>query len=183
MTKRIYLAGSFDNDIDWRNDFSIKLANKFGNKVIGINQFHRKVEESNPKIKIGHDMFCVKNSDLIVVNAIKSKITMGTAQEIILAKYWNKPVIMVIDENSGIKFKERISPTGILIKNYIHPFADNFCDAITDDYDKAIELIHDFLSGKKTIKSFKDTLLPGEIYEKEIFPTDSITQKFFKRVK
>lgn len=183
MTKRIYLAGSFDNDIDWRNNFRIKLKNKFKDEVIGISPFERQLNENNPLDKVGHDMFCVQNSDLILVNAIKSKITMGTAQEIILAKYWNKPVIIITDEESGIKFPQRMSKNGVEMKNYIHPFAFNFSDTIVDDYEKAIDLIQDFLFGKKTIKSFKDTLLPCEIYEKEIFPTDTITQKFFKRVK
>lgn len=180
MKTRIYLAGSFTDESNWRESISRKLEEKFGENVIAIDPFKREVDENNPRVKIGHDLYCVKNCDCVFVNAINSKVTMGTAQEIILAKYWGKFVIIVADDKAGITFKKRTSKTGVEMKNYIHPFADNFCDYITNNYNSALEAIKDLLEGKLKVKSFQQTLKPEKEYEKKVLPTDTPTQKAFK---
>lgn len=180
MKKLIYLAGSHQDRSNWREVFQKKLDVRFKGKVLGIDPFKREIDESKPKAIVGHDLFCIENCDLFLVNAVGSDISFGTAQEIVLAKYWDKGVVIVADEDSSVKFRKRKGKGGRVVKIAIHPFASNFADFITDSYDEAIDWMARFFQGKVKVKTFKETLKAGKEYAEKLLPKDKITREIFK---
>ncbi len=170
MKKFIYLAGSHKDKSNWRKTFQKKLDACFKGKVQGIDPFVRNIDESKSEAIVGHDLFCIKNCDFLLANLVGSGFSFGTVQEIVLAKYWNKGVVIVADEKSGIRLE----------KGRIHSFALNFADCITDNYDSAINWISEFLQGKARVKTFEDTLKAEKKYVEEILPKDKITREIFK---
>lgn len=177
MKKYVYLAGSFSDESNWRDNFKELLAKRFGEEISAFNPFERKIDENDVRVKIGHDLYCVKNCTILLVNAIGSTITLGTAHELLLAKHWNKPVIIVADDDAGIRFDQRVSKTGVVMKCYVHPFAANFADKIVETYEEALVWIGEVMDGTAELKSFEETLAPMGEYEKNVLPSDDITRK------
>ncbi len=110
-------------------------------------------DESKPTLVVGHDLSLIKESDLVVVNA-ESKIGAGTAQEIIVAKYFHKPVITVIPKNSHHR-KSDITFNNQLIKDWVHPFLLTSSDLIVGSIEDSISWIKEYQQKPKT-KTVKD---------------------------
>lgn len=56
-------------------------------------------DETKPLLLFGHDANLVKISDIVIVNA-ESKIGAGTAQEMVIAKYFSRPVITILPQDT-----------------------------------------------------------------------------------
>ena len=115
-----------------------------------------------------------------MVNSVKSDISFGAAQEIVLAKYWDKGVIVVADQQSNIRLKKRGGKGKRAVKLSTHPFVSNFADLITDNYDSAIDWIDRFFQGEVKIKTFKETLKARDKYAKKMLQKDKTTQEIFE---
>ena len=132
----IYLAGSVpksDDDLkkikDWRIDF-IEELNKIKNFKY-INPREIRVTEEDTQGVFGLDCDLIKNSDLLIVY-IFDRSGIGTSQEILIAKYFKKPVILVIPKNTHHRI-ENLVYDNKTIKDWIHPFLDQTCDIIIED--------------------------------------------------
>lgn len=132
----IYLAGSvtkgdkekktFEN---WRLEYSKVLGQVF-NQVDFIDPADAGKDEEDSLSVTGEDAGHIKMADLIIVNG-EQKLGAGTAMELVIAKYFKKPVITILPKDShhrrsNITFHEK------LIADWIHPFIHTFSDLIIE---------------------------------------------------
>ena len=129
---KIYLAGKvpkWDHDImeDWRTRYRDALGSKEGITYLDPNV---PVDEANPLSVFGMDCGFIQSSDLIIVNA-EEKLWLGTSQELIIAKYFSKPVIAVLPKDSAHR-KSNLTFHGKLVEDWIHPFLFATSDIIVE---------------------------------------------------
>ncbi len=149
---KIYLAGSvpkgdaeaakFDN---WRERYQQVLGKVFDASF--IDPYDRKLDESDFLQVFGVDCKHIKDSDLIVVYA-ENRLGVGTSQEMVVAKYFSKPVLTVLPKDTYHR-RQNVVFNGSTVKDWIHPFIHSFSDAIIEDI--------------KDVETVKDNLLKGRI--------------------
>jgi hypothetical protein len=67
---------------------------------------------------VGHDLAQVKKADVCIGDAQK-KIGAGKAQEIVIAKYFKKPVVVVIPKDAHHR-KSNVAFHGVVVEDWIH---------------------------------------------------------------
>lgn len=148
---KIYLAGSvpkgdeeaktFD---DWRSRYKRSLQKVFDADF--IEPYHRDLDESDLLAVVGQDCRHIKQSSMVIVNA-EEKLGVGTAQELVIAKYFKKPVISVLPRDTHHR-RSRIVFHGKMVEDWIHPFIFAFSDYIVEGVDE-IEGIRDKIGDSK----------------------------------
>ncbi|MDE5539428.1 MAG: hypothetical protein K2J20_02955 [Bacilli bacterium] len=168
---KIYLSGKVpkqDNEFceDWREYYQKVLLSKkyLSNKLEFIEPMDSNLDESNFELVYGHDCSLIKNCDLVIVNA-EDKTGIGTSQEILIAKYYKKYVVIVIPENTDY-CRKNITLMGRFIETWIHPFAYVSSDLIINDIkDIDLEFINEEIkSGRVKDISLIDKAC--DLYEK-----------------
>src|SRR3989338_8964583 len=136
---KIYVAGkvspssSFGTPF-WRGEFCKELEAKSGIKITNLDPTSRKTMNFDPEMIFGRDAFFIKNADLVIVN-LTDDISIGGAQEMLIAKYFSKPLLGIA--RKGGKFADPEKEEYGRKINFIHPFAHVPCDAIVNDIDEA----------------------------------------------
>ena len=148
---KIYLAGSvpkgdeeaktFD---DWRSRYKQSLQKFFDADF--IEPYHRDLDEGDLLAVVGQDCRHIKGSSMVIVNA-EEKLGVGTAQELVIAKYFKKPVISVLPKDTHHR-RSKVVFHGRLVEDWIHPFIFAFSDFIVESVDK-IETIKDKICSSK----------------------------------
>lgn len=87
----------------------------------------------------GRDCFMIKNSDVVIVN-LTDDISVGGSQEMLLAKYFGKPLIGIA-RKEGKFIKSEYDECGRIVENYVHPFVEIPCDFVVNDIEGAAEAI------------------------------------------
>ena len=123
--------------IDWKQDYMDAIQQIVPN----VEFVHGDSISDNvgPELVVGHDLAQVKSADICVVDA-RQKVGAGTAQEIVIAKHFEKPVITVIPKNSHYR-RSNITFHGALMKEWIHPFLKVSSDYIADSIEDAAKWI------------------------------------------
>lgn len=134
---------------DWKVEYKEKLS------VITNIQFTNGDEwkdETRPLELVGHDLNLIKTADMVIVNA-ETKLGAGTAQEMVVAKYFKRPVITVLPKDTHHR-KSNIVFNGTKIDDWVHPFILTFSDTVAEDIDECVAWIQDFVNnpGDKKIK-------------------------------
>jgi len=80
---------------------------------------------------VGSDANYIKNCDLLVVNS-EHKLEAGTSMELVIAKYFKKPVIVVLPKGTHHR-KSNVTFHQKMIRDWIHPFIFTFSDFIIED--------------------------------------------------
>ena len=131
---KIYLAGkipkgkeieSFDN---WQAQYRKVLGEIFPAEYVDHSQI--KADESDYMGIFGLDCNFIRNADMIIVNA-ERKLGVGTAQEMVIAKYFGKPVITILPKDTHHRKKDIVFH-GKMIEDWIHPFVYSFSDIILE---------------------------------------------------
>lgn len=137
---RIYLAGIVPKgdkekevSINWRAQYQSTLESVFPDAQF-IDPYHRDVDESDFLYVFGKDCLEVKNADLIIVNA-ENKLGVGTSQEMVIAKYFNKKVLTVLPRNSYHR-RPDVKFHGVTVADWIHPFIFAFSDMIVESVEE-----------------------------------------------
>ena len=143
-TIKIVLLGSIPKGdkarldwVDWKEDYVKAII-----KAIPQAKFlHGDLisDKVGSQLVVGHDLWLIKHADIVIVNAI-SKIGAGTAQEMVLAKKFKKPLIAIIPKNTHHR-KTDIIFHRTKIKDWIHPFLHLSADVIVEDIGQAIKWI------------------------------------------
>ena len=145
---KIYLAGSVPKGdeeakdyIDWRKEYFKTISQNINDvELLDANDFY--ILEGNSEALFGAECSHIKKSDLVIVNA-ETKLGAGTAMELVIAKYFRKPVITVLPKNSDHR-RSNLIFRGKEVKEWIHPFIDTFSDVIIEkifEIKNAVELI------------------------------------------
>lgn len=152
---KIYLAGSIpkgdkerDSFYDWKADFRSKISKAIPDVVFLDPDLIR--DTVGPELVVGHDLWLIDRADLIIVN-IPEKVGAGTAQEMVIAKSFEKPVVTVLPQNSHHR-RSNIVFDGETIEDWIHPFLYVSSDVIAETIDDAMDWIKSFT---KNLKGFK----------------------------
>ena len=139
---KIYLAGSVpkgdEEKVDfknWRNYYKKDLSKRIEAIFVDPSDRDPNFNESDFLAVFGYDCRNIKDSDLIIVNC-ENKIGVGTSQEMVIAKYFKKPVITVLPKNSEHR-KTNLVFRGKTIKDWIHPFIFAFSDVIVENVSEA----------------------------------------------
>ena len=158
----IYLAGKVpkgkkehEDFVDWREEFKGILGE--GVKYLDPNQFQ--LADIPCEKFFGRDCFMIKNCDLVLVDA-RAKIGAGTAQEILIAKYFKIPVVSVVPDNSHYR---RITFYKGSEKEYRHPFVFSTSDLMPKSFEEAADWIKGFVSGENKIEVKDISIIDTEI--------------------
>lgn len=142
---RVYLAGKVakGDEIgkieDWRIRYKEELNECTKEDLFFMDPDNPELDESDSMEIVGHDCNLIKTCDLIIVNA-ETKLGVGTAQEMLIAKHFKKCVVSVIPENSHY-CRKNMNMYGNIIEKWTHPFMDTISDII---FNSVHELVLDF---------------------------------------
>ncbi|MCA9497327.1 MAG: hypothetical protein KC589_10380 [Nanoarchaeota archaeon] len=171
---KIYIAGKVSpNSVfgthDWRDSFCEKLSEQIGIKIFNLDPTKAykdfNLDENNSKLIFGRDCFMIKTADIVIVN-LTDDISVGGSQEMLIAKYFSKPLIGIAPK--GGKFnKEKTKFIGKEYENWIHPFVNIPCDIIVEDITEAETFIKQYITKQqKEIKNISIIDNSIEYYKK-----------------
>jgi len=133
---KIYLAGSVpkgrddeQNFVNWRKSYELVLKKYLDAEY--IDPYAKHLDESDYLSVFGNDCKHIKESDLILINA-QEQLGAGTAQEMLIAKYFKKPVVTILPKRSHHR-RENVNFFGKVIEDWIHPFIHSISDFIIED--------------------------------------------------
>lgn len=176
---KIYVAGKVSPDSFlgsfWREEFCKQLEEKGGVKIVNLDPTSRKSMPFDANMVFGRDSFFIKNSDLVIVN-LTDDISVGGSQEMLIAKYFKKPLLGIAKE--GGKFVNKNFNDFGRIVNFVHPFVFVPCDAIVNDIDEAAEWIKNHFSWNeaKDMGCIDESI---EYYMKNFFEKDEFAKRHF----
>jgi hypothetical protein len=130
----IYLAGKVlkGSEIgtaqDWRKEY-YEVISQAGNFDF-LSPDDPDLDENFPELVFGHDCYQVRECDIVVVNA-SSKLGVGTAQEMLIAKYFGKPVLVVLPKDTHHR-RSNLDMHGRTVADWIHPFIFTTADVVVD---------------------------------------------------
>ncbi len=153
---RVYVAGKMSKhshfgSYTWRDDFLREITKMTGLKFISLDPTRASKDYKDLEMVFGSDIHMISQIDVLVVY-LSDDISVGGSQEILIAKYLNKPVIGLAPV--GGKFNGGTKEiAGQMIKNYRHPFVYSTCDIVCDDIKGVAEALKTLDKIKpKTIK-------------------------------
>lgn len=130
---KIYVAGKVSKDSVfgthlWRDEFVAELSKLSGLGLINLDPLKNNVEQSSPEDVFGADCYLISQADVVVVY-LSDDISVGGSQEILIAKYFKKPVIGLAPKGGKFNGANR-EHDGKMIKNYKDPFVFTTCDVV-----------------------------------------------------
>src|ERR1039457_5993436 len=134
---RIYLAGKVAKGAeigtadDWRQGYVNELSRCGSFEFLSPED--PLLDESQPLLVFGHDCYLVRNCDILVVDA-SAKLGVGSAQEMVIAKYYGKFVYTVLPKNTHHR-RSDLRMYDSIVPDWIHPFVFAFSDRIFDTLD------------------------------------------------
>ncbi len=176
---KIYVAGKVSPNSSfgtpfWRDEFCKELEKKSGVGIINLDPTSRKTMPFDAEMVFGRDAFFIKSADLVIVN-LTDDISIGGAQEMLIAKYFGRPLLGIA--RKGGKFADPEKEEYGKKINFVHPFAHVPCDAIVNDIDEAASWIKkEFPETRKAknIKCIDDSI---KYYMKNYYEKDEIAKK------
>lgn len=130
---------------DWKQEYISKIQVALPQAVF----LHGDLisDSAGPEMVVGHDLWLIRQSDIVIVNA-SEKVGAGTAQEMILAKYFHKPVVSVLPRNTHHR-KDEVVFHGTIVHDWMHPFLKVSSDNISETIEDAIAWIQKYVSANK----------------------------------
>jgi hypothetical protein len=189
MKHSVYLAGKIpkgdevEGFCDWREEFQRIINEKISDfpgvsGIVCLNPNTFTVDQvDGTEDFFGRDVHMVNISDALVVDA-REKIGAGTAQEMLIAKYYGKPVVTVLPKNSHY-WRETYVHGGVV--EYRHPFIFSTSDAVVGNFEDAVEWLFRFFFGETRI-SIKGISILDE-YQKSYLDNHSHKDNFLNEWK
>jgi hypothetical protein len=100
-------------------------------------------DNAGAEMVIGHDLAQIKAADICIVDA-QSKIGAGTAQEMVIAKYLSKPVVVVIPKDTHHR-RSNVTFHGVTMGEWIHPFLKVSADCVAESVKDAVNWLQDYI--------------------------------------
>ena len=159
---KLYIAGKISKDSvfgthDWRDNFCMELRKLSGLEIDNLDPTKAGIDQSDPLLVFGSDSYLISQSDVVIVY-LSDDISVGGSQEILIAKYYNVPVIGLA--RRGGKFNgAHKDMLGVSIKNYHDPFVFTTCDVVC----ATIEEVAKSLNNLKSIKIKSLDIIPESV--------------------
>lgn len=136
---KIYVAGKVSKDSvfgthDWRDNFCDELSRLSGIKLDNLDPTKSKVNQNDKKLIFGCDSYMISTCDVLIVY-LSDDISVGGSQEILIAKYYKKPVIGLAPYGGKFNGADK-EYFGKVVKNYKDPFVFSTCDLICRDIEE-----------------------------------------------
>ena len=165
---KIYVAGKMSahsgySTHTWRDDFLEGIAKLSGLSFISYDPVNATKDYTDSEIVFGSDVHMISQVDVVVVY-LTDDISVGAAQEILIAKYYTKPVIALARKGGKFNLKSKLI-VGEVIKNYKHPFVYTTCDVVCENEQEVADAL----------------LNLGNIKVKTIDLIDKANKKFVKK--
>jgi hypothetical protein len=143
-TLKIYVAGKVKDDSvfgrhDWRDNFVEKLHELTGIDFINFDPTLTEFQESDPKVLFASDVHMISEVDLVIAY-LTDDISVGGSQEILIAKYFAKPVIALAPTGGVFNGGTKIVG-GRKITDFKHPFVFSTCDVVCGNVGEVAEAI------------------------------------------
>lgn len=171
MKLRIMLLGSIPKGddarkqwTDWKTEYKKILSQLDDVEFVDGDAWK---DETKPFLLFGHDVNLVKISDVIIVNAEKkigNGIGVGTAQEIMVAKYFSKPVITILPKNTHHR-RSDIVFDGTPISDWISPFLLSTSDLVVETIQGSLTWINEYVENPKNKKIKNISIIDEAIAE------------------
>lgn len=139
---RIYLAGRITDLPDKGKAWRVNYMKEISQEIESVEYVGPLVEYTNEDdclVVIREDIKLIQESDVIIINAT-IPFVLGGPMELLLAKYFNKLAITVLNDNSPYYKNGKI-----------HPWLKSFSDYIVISLTEAIEIMRRYQKGEKTI--------------------------------
>ncbi|MEX2008126.1 MAG: hypothetical protein WD850_01385 [Candidatus Spechtbacterales bacterium] len=152
--------------VDWKKEFVDAIEAALPNASLLNGDLIR--DDVGSELVVGHDLWMVKNADVVVVDA-REKIGAGTAQEMVMAKYFKKPIVAVIPPDTPHR-RSNLAFDGTVVEDWVHPFLEVSSDYVADDIEDAVVYLKKFSQGEiesevKDISVFDNTIA---MFEEEL---------------
>lgn len=179
---KVYIAGKVSPDSvfgthDWRDNFCDELSKRSGFAITNLDPTKSNeafdLDEGNSKLIFGRDCFMIKKADFVIVN-LTDDISVGGSQEMLIAKYYKKPLIGIAKKGGKFNKAEK-EIRGKIYKNYIQPFVDISCDEVVEDVEGAANVLKEWTA--KPDRKPKDMGILDEMchyYKTEHHPNDTL---------
>jgi len=133
---KVYVAGKISKHSvfgthDWRDNFCKELSRLSGKKILNLDPTKTEANQSNPKMVFGCDSYLISICDVLVAY-LSDDISIGGSQEILIAKYFKKPVIGLAPLGGKFNGADK-EYFGKVVKNYKDPFVFTTCDVVCRD--------------------------------------------------
>ncbi len=184
----IYLAGKvpksdeeLKNYSDWRKEFEIAVKKDTGCGIICLDPSHVHFDIADIYGVFGRDVYMVKQSDFIVIDA-RERIGPGTAQEMLIAKYFKKPVVTILPKNSHYWKDTKIRDKEA--KAWMNPFIAATSDIIAESVEDAAKKIAGCIKNNENACAKSITLLDDAIkyYTSNILQKDISTKGLHEKL-
>lgn len=157
MKISVYLAGKIpkgkenEDFADWRKDFRdlMEEKRKAFPRISGVVYLDpHTLDAGTIPIEdfFGRDVHMIAISGAVLVDA-RNKIGAGVAQEILIVKYYGKPVVSVVPRDSHYHRRTLVHNREV---EYTHPFIFSTSDVVVEDFEQAADwLLKHFSGGRK----------------------------------
>lgn len=143
---KVYVAGRVSKDSVfgthyWRDGFCKELEKLTGLKLKNLDPTKTKADQNKPEEVLGADAYLIKTSDVLIAY-LSDDVSVGCSQEILIAKYFNKPVIALAPH--GGKFNGSSKEYfGKVIHDYKDPFVYTSCDVVCPNIEEVAKALKD----------------------------------------
>ena len=130
---KIYVAGRMSkhsgySDHTWRDEFLKKISQLSGLKFISFDPTRAEKDYTDLEMVFASDVHMIKSVDVLLAY-LSDDVSVGGSQEILIAKYFSKPVIGFAPYGGKFNVSAR-EIAGVVIKDYKHPFVYTTCDVV-----------------------------------------------------
>lgn len=177
---KVYIAGKVSKDSvfgtsHWRDAFCEELEKKIGQKVINLDPtrtgISKVLDEKDYQAVVGRDCFLIQNADVVIVN-LTNDISVGGSQEMLIAKYFKKPLIGIAPLGGKFRKPEK-EIYGKVYNDYTDPFVYMSCDRVVEDLDELATVVQGIDSAKQIGLLDEAT----QYYKESFYPDDELVQK------
>lgn len=155
-TVKVYVAGKVSKESvfgkhHWRDEFCKTISDLSGKVLENLDPLVGQKGITDPKEIFNNDVRLINSCDLMIVY-LSDDISVGGSQEILIAKYLNKPVIGLAPY--GGKFngcnKEML---GEVIEDYKDPFVFSTCDMVCGTIEEVAEAVKNGIASNSNSKN------------------------------
>lgn len=182
---KIYIAGKILKDSSfgtpyWREPVAQTLQDLSGIKIINLDPTKKTderfpLDEYDSRLIFGRDSYMIRSCDVFIVY-LSDDISVGGSQEMLIAKYFGKPVIGIAP--IGGKFRKDAEIYGKMYKNHVHPFVNVTCDYLADTVEEAAEHLKTIVRSKKktpdisvidrSMQYYAEQYLSVDVFQKDL---------------
>ena len=140
---RVFMAGKVakGEEIGHIKDWRVACIEKLTKvrKFEFISPENPKLDESKPFTVFGYACKLIRDSDFVLVDASR-RLGAGTAQEMIVAKYFNKHVLTILPRNTYHR-RTNLQMYDVLVEDWIHPFISALSDHIFGSTEEVVDFL------------------------------------------